>query len=161
MADKHNPLPGVHMGVNHHTTVLIPRNNTWHTSEHSLGRASQNRNHLSNDNEIPEFRYNLLCLRETGIFTQRSRHPLPLVRIFHGDLSCQILSRDNHDHGTTVNQLLPVVYPHPGQRPQQGHQYPHDKKKSFYTILEVEIVYHTPVQDNTEPHRLNLQRRGR
>ena len=33
-------------------------------------------------------------------------------------------------------------------------------KQAFYTIPEADIVYHTPVQDNTEPHRLNLYRRG-
>ena len=41
MADGHNPLPGVHLGGNHHPTGLILRNNTQYTSEHGLGRASK------------------------------------------------------------------------------------------------------------------------
>ena len=33
-------------------------------------------------------------------------------------------------------------------------------KQAFYTILEADIVYHTPGQDKTEQHRLNLHRIG-
>ena len=31
---------------------------------------------------------------------------------------------------------------------------------AFYTIPEIEVVYHTPVHDNTDPQRMNLNRRG-
>ena len=41
MADRQNPLPGAHLGGNHHPTGLILSNNTRHTSEHGLGRASK------------------------------------------------------------------------------------------------------------------------
>ena len=41
MSDVQNPLLGTNMVRNHHLTGLILRNNTWHTSEHSLGRASK------------------------------------------------------------------------------------------------------------------------
>ena len=68
MADNHKPLPDVHMGGNHHQTGNIPRNNIWHTSENSLVIASQDRNHLSYDNQIPDVRYTLLWQREAGIF---------------------------------------------------------------------------------------------
>ena len=34
-------------------------------------------------------------------------------------------------------------------------------KQELYTILEADIVYHTPGKYDTEPHRLNLHRRGR
>ena len=34
---------------------------------------------------------------------------------------CQSVSRDNHDHGTMAEQHLTSVYPHLGQKPQQGH----------------------------------------
>ena len=31
---------------------------------------------------------------------------------------------------------------------------------AFYTIPEIEVVYHTPGHDNTDPQRLSLNRRG-
>ena len=131
MVDGHNPLPGAHLGGNHHPTGLILRNNTWHTSEHSLGISSKNNDHLSYDNQIPEVRHIFLWQREIGIFTQRGGHPLHLVRVCHGTLSVQILPWNNHDYGTMVKKRLPEVYLHPGQWPQQGHQYPHDKQSCF------------------------------
>ena len=100
MVDDHKPLPGAQLRGNHCHTWLIPRNKTWHTSEHGLVRSSQNSNHLSNYNQIPEVRYTLLWRKEAGIFTQRCRNPLPLVKFFHGTISIQSVSRDNHDHGT-------------------------------------------------------------
>ena len=131
MADNHDPLSGAHLGGNHHPTGLIPRNNAWHINEQGLGRASKNSNHLSHDNQIPKVRHTLLWRRETEIFTKRGRHPLHSVRVFHGTLSGQIVSINNHDHGTISKNRLPAVYPHPGKRPYQAHQYPHDKQASF------------------------------
>ena len=31
---------------------------------------------------------------------------------------------------------------------------------AFYTIPEIEVVYHTPGQPDTDPHRLRLNKRG-
>ena len=31
---------------------------------------------------------------------------------------------------------------------------------AFYTIPEIEVVYHTPVQPNTEPQRLRQNKQG-
>ena len=31
---------------------------------------------------------------------------------------------------------------------------------AFYTITDIEVVYHTPVQPDTEPQRLRLNKRG-
>ena len=60
MADNHKPMCGAHLGGKHHQIGLITSNNTRNTSEHSMGRASQNSNWLSNDNQIPEVSYTLL-----------------------------------------------------------------------------------------------------
>ena len=87
MADGQNPLTSANLGGNHHLTGPIPSNNSWNTSEHGMGRASKNSNHLSHDNIIPEFRHTFLWRRETGIFTQRGGHPLHLFRVCHGTLS--------------------------------------------------------------------------
>ena len=35
------------------------------------------------------------------------------------------------------------------------------KNHAFYTIPEIEFVYHTPGYNDTDPKRLNLKRRGR
>ena len=32
---------------------------------------------------------------------------------------------------------------------------------AFYTILEIEVVYHTPGHDDTYPQSINLNRQGR
>ena len=147
MADKHNHLPGAHLGGNHHPARLIPRNNAWHTSEHGLGRASKNSNNILCDNQIPEVRHTLLSRIETGIFTQRGRHPLHLFRVFHGTLSGKSVPIKNHDHGTMGKQRLPAVYPHPGQLPQQGHQYPHYKQASFLqNTINISCLPHTRTQ---------------
>ena len=131
MADRHNPLPGAHMGRNHHPNGLILRNNTWHTSEHSMGRASKNNNNLSHDNQIPEVRHTLIWQKDTGILTRKGGHPLYLVRVCHGNLFGQSVPKNNHDHGTMGKQRLPAVYPYTGQLPQQGYQYPHGKQSRF------------------------------
>ena len=148
MLDVQNPLPGEHLGVNNHPTGIIFRNSTWHTSEHSLGRASKDNNHLSNDNQITEVRHTFIWWRETGILTQRGGHPLHLVRV------CQ--PGNNHDHGTMGKQRLPAVYTHPGQWPQQGHHYPHDKKSRFlHNTRNISCLSHKRTQQhrptNTEP----------
>ena len=150
MSDGHNPLPGAHLGVNYHPNGLILSNNTWHTSEHGLGRASKNNNHLSDDNQIPEVGHTLICLGETGIFTQRDGHPLYSVRVFHGTLSGQSVTRNNHDHGNMFKQRIPVVYPHPGQWPQKGNQYPHEKQARFlHNTINRSCLTHT----RTRQHR--------
>ena len=131
MADGHNPLPGAHLGKNHHLTGLILSSNKWHTSEHGLGRASKTNNHLSHDNQIHEVRHTFLWRRETGVFTKRGGHPLHLVRVFHGTLSGQIVPVNNHDHGKMDKQCLPEVHTQPGQWPHKGCQYPHDKQSRF------------------------------
>ena len=131
MADVHNTLPCDHLVGNHYPTGLIPRNNTWHTSEQSMGRALKNIYHLSYDNQIPEVGHTFLWGRETGIFAQRGIHPLHLVRIFLGILLGQSVSRKNHYHRTMGKQRLPALYLHPGQWTQQGHQYPHGKQSHF------------------------------
>ena len=131
MADGHNPLLGTHLGGNHPSTGLILRNNTWHTSEHGLGRDSKNNNHLSHEKQITEVKHTFLCSIETRIRTQRSGQPLHLVRFCHGTLSGQSVPGNNHDHGKMVKQRLPAVYPRPGQWPQQGHQLPHDNQSCF------------------------------
>ena len=41
MTDVHKLLHGEKLGRHNHPNGLILRNNTWHTSEHSLGRASE------------------------------------------------------------------------------------------------------------------------
>ena len=102
MADDHKPLKGAHLVGNNHKTGLITRNKTQHTIIHGLGIASKNSNHLSNDNQIPEVRQTILWRIEAGIFTKRGRKQLYLVRIFHGTIPNQILSRNNNDHGTVV-----------------------------------------------------------
>ena len=131
MSDGHYPLPGAYMGRNHHPTGLILMNNTWHISEHGLGRVSKNYNHLSNGNQITEGRHNFLWQRKTGILTKRGGHPLHSLRFCHGTLSGQIVPVNNHDHGTMGKQRPPVVYPHPSQWHLQGHQYPHDNQSYF------------------------------
>ena len=144
MVDYHYPLPGAHMGGNHHPTGIIPRNNMWHTSEHGIGRSSKNNNQISYDNQIPEVRRTFLWLRETGIFTQRGRHPLYLVRVCHGNLSGQHLSRNNNDHGMMGKQRLTAWYPHPGQWPQKGHHYPHDNQSRFlHNTINRSFLPHT------------------
>ena len=150
MADGHNPLPVAHLGGNHYPTGLILRKNRWHTSEHNLGRASKNNNHLSHDNQITEFRHTLLWQRETGVLTQRGGHPLHSVRVCHGTLSGQILTGSNHDHGTMGKQCPPAVYPHSGQWSQKVHHYPYDKKSLFlYNIRNRCCLPHT----RTRRHR--------
>ena len=131
MADNHDPLPGAQLGRINHPNELIPRNNVWHISKHSLGGASNKSNHLSYDNQIHEVRHTLFWRRETGIFKKRGRHPLHSVRVYHGTLSGQSVSRKNHDHRTMGEQRLHAVYQHPGQWPQQGHQYPCYKQARF------------------------------
>ena len=147
MADSHNTLPGEHMGGNNHPTGLILRNNTWHTSEHGMGRASKNNNHLSHDNQIPEVIHTFLWQRETCILIQRSGHPLHSVRVCHGSLSGQSVSGKKHYHGTMGNQRLRVVYPHSGQWPQKGHQYPQDKQSRFlHNNMNKSCLPHTRIQ---------------
>ena len=34
------------------------------------------------------------------------------------------------------------------------------KNHAFYTILEIEVVYHTPGQPDTDPQRLRLNKQG-
>ena len=125
----HYPLPGAHLGGNHNPAGLILRNNTWHTSEHSLGRSSKNNNHLSNENQITEGRHTLIWQRETGILTQRGVYPLHSVRVCHVTISGQSVPGNNHDHGTMGKQCFPAVYPHPGQWTHQGYHYPHDNQQ--------------------------------
>ena len=131
MADDHKPLPGAHLGGNHHPTGIMPSNNVWHTSENGLGRALKNSNHLSHENQIPEVRNTFLWRRETGFFTQRGRHQLHLVKVSHRTIHGQSVSRNNYDHGNMEKQHLPAVYPYPGQWSHQGHQCPHDKQAIF------------------------------
>ena len=131
MVDGHNPLPSAHLGGNHHTNGLILSNNTWHTSEYNLDRSSKNNNHPSNENQINNVRHSFLWLRETGVLTKIGGHPLHSVGVFHGTLSGQSVPGNNHDYGTMGKQRLPALYPHPGQWPQQGHQYPHDNQSRF------------------------------
>ena len=130
MADRHNHLPGAHLVRNHYLTGLIIMNNRWHTSEHGLGRPLK-KNNLWHDNQITEIGHTFLWRKETGILTQRGGKPLNLVRIFHGTLSGQSVPGNNHDHGMMGKQVLPAVYPHLGQWPQQGHQYPHNNQSQF------------------------------
>ena len=63
MVDGNNPLPGVHLGGNYYPTGLILRNNTGHTSENGMGRASKNNNHISNDNQFTKGRHTFLWRR--------------------------------------------------------------------------------------------------
>ena len=149
MADGHNPLPGAHLGVNYHPTGLILRNNTWHTSEHGLGRSSKNNNHLSNHNQITEGRHTFLWIRDTGILTQRGGHPLHLVRVCHRTLSVQSVPGNNYYHRTMGKQHLPVVYLHPGQWPQQEHQYPHDKQlRLLHNTINRSCLPHTSTKQH-------------
>ena len=150
MADYHDPLPGAHLGGNNYPTGLISRKNMWHTSEHGLGRASKNNNHLSYDNQILEVRHNFIWQIETVVFTQRGRNPLHSVRFFHGTISVQSILINNHDHGKMGKQRLPAAYPHPFQWPQKGHQYPHDKHASFlHNKLNRSCIPH----NRTQQHR--------
>ena len=134
----------------HHLTIIILRNNTWHTSEHVLGRASKNNNYLSYNNQIPEVRQTFLWQKNTGIFTQTGGHPIHLVRVFHLTLSVQSVLGDNHDHRTMEKQRLPELFLHSGQWPQQGHQYSHDKKSCFlHNTINMNDLQHT----RTRQHR--------
>ena len=162
MADGQNPLSGAHMDINYHLTGLILRNNTWHTSEHGLGRASKNNTHLSNDNQITEVRHTFLRRRDNGILTQRGGHPLHLVRVCHGIISVQSVPINNHGHATLGKQRLPVVYLHPGQWPQQGHQYPHDNKSRFLHITRnISCLPHTKTKwhriTKAEPKKMKMR----
>ena len=98
---------------------------THDTTVNTVWKKEENSNHLSNDNQLPEIGYSLLLRIEVSIFTQRGRKPLSLVKIFHRTISSQSVSKDYNYHGTMVYQSLPVVYPHPGERPQKVHYYPH------------------------------------
>ena len=143
MYDGHNPLPSAHLGGNHHQTGRIQSKNMWHNNEHGLGRALKH-HHLSHDNQIPEVRHTFLWQKETGIFTQRGGPPLNLVRGFHGTLSGQSVPLNNHDRGTMGKKRLTAVYPYPGQWPQQGHQYPHDKQSRFiHNTINISFLPHT------------------
>ena len=144
MLDNHNPLPGAHLGGNHHLTGLILRNNMWHTSEHGLGRASKKNDHLTNNNNFTKVRHTFLWRRQTGVLTQRSGHPLHTLRVRHGTLSDQIVPGNNHDRGKIGKQRLPAVYPHPGQWHQQGQQYPHDKQsRLLHNTRNISFLPHT------------------
>ena len=76
VVDNHNPLPSAHLGGNHHPTWLIFGDNKCHTSEHGLGGASKNDNHLTYDNKFTKGRHTFFWWRKNGILTRRSGYPL-------------------------------------------------------------------------------------
>ena len=151
-------MPGAHLGRNNHPTGLILRNNTWHTSEHGLGRTSKNKNQLSHDKQITEVGHTLLCRRETGILTQRVGHPLHSVRVFHGTLSGKVYPETIMIMGrwesSVFQQYIHIQVSDLGKVISNLMKTNH----TFYTIPEIEVVYHTPVHDNTYQQRLILNR---
>ena len=145
MADVQKPLPCAHLGGNHHQTGIIPRKKMWHTSEQGMDRISQNRNHLSNDNQINEVRYTLLWRREAGIFTKRCRSPLSLVRFYMelflpkvcpktimimGRWARNVVLRYIGIHVRYLRKGISIIMTH---------------KQELYTILEAHIVYPTAI----------------
>ena len=160
MVDGHNPLTGAHLGRNHHPTGLILRNNTWHTSEHGLGRASKDNYHLTNKNKLTKGRQSLLWLRETGIITQRGGKPLHTVRVRHGILSGQSVPGKIMIIGKWARSAFLRYIRIQVSDLGKGIRTLMTNNHAFYTIPEIEVVYHTPGRDDTYPQRLRLNRRG-
>ena len=91
-------MPSTYMGQHHLETGLIHRNIEQHPSEDNVGKKSQNNNNISNENQIVDICNTLLRGRTPCILTQRGRHPLPLIRIFHGALPGMYISRNGNDN---------------------------------------------------------------
>ena len=109
-----------------------------------MTRGMRHLNCFSNNNQIPEFSHTIRWQRETGIFTQRGRHPIPLVRVCLGTHYGQSVSRNNHDHGLMGKKRLSRLYSHPGQHHQQWNQYLYNKQASFlYNIRNINWLPHT------------------
>ena len=160
MADGHNPMTGAHMGGNHHPNGLILRNNTWHNSEHVQDRASKRTitsqittkllraDILSFGKEIPGFSHKEVSTHsiwsEFAMELYLAKVYLETIMImgwwsssaFLRYILIQIsnLSKDISTLMTTNN--------------------------AFYTMPEIEVVYHTPGQNDTYQQSQSLNRRG-
>ena len=122
VADRKTPLPWENIGRYHHKNGFMPRSIRLHPSEHSVVKKLKNSYNVSNKNQIAEVRHALPQIGISRILTQRSGHPLTLVRILHRALPRNIIPINDHAHWVMVQEFLYSVHPDSSQQPHQGHQ---------------------------------------
>ena len=103
-------MTGTDMGSHHIETGLISSNIGQHPSEHGVVKKSQNKNNISNDNQIYDIRNNILWERTPWIFTQLGRHLIPKFSIFCGAPPDMGISVNNNCHWEMVQNFVPWVH---------------------------------------------------
>ena len=114
---------GKHLCPVHICTDIITRLYSYpetsdDTPVNTVWVENSNKNKISNDNQIYEVWDALLRGIMPWVFTQRGRHPLPPMGIFHGDLTGTGISVNDHDHQEMFQLCTPLVHKDSSQRPQ-------------------------------------------
>ena len=160
MAENHNPLPSEHLGRNHRPTWLIFKDNKCHTSKH--GRVERHKTTITSQMTTNSLRAGTLSFceeilgfshKEVGTHSIRSGFAMELylakvypetimiMRRWASSAFLRYIRIQVSDISKGISTLM-------------------TNHHAFYTTTEIEFVYHTPGQPNTDPKRLGLNKRG-